>query len=328
MVLAMNAKLVFPATEIRDELIIRRVNGVWIESSWETLTDTARITIPRNIEIAGRNLRTSVRDIFRNGDPVEIWLGYNGDLFKEFSGYITSVSADIPIEIKCDDAMYLLKRHNVNVAMKTNKVKDLIDQILPPGIPSDVADIEIGKERFPNTSAAKVLEWLQEANIYSYFKGDTLVVGKIYSDDEEPAMKFDFNRNVVDNNLQYRLKEDILLKIIATSTLPKGKKLKAEFGDEFGVRRNLSYYNIQVEAELIKLAKLDYEKSKVDGYEGDIEIFGIPSMRHGMKAALISQLYPDRNGTYWIKSVKKEFTDAAKYHQFLTLDQKVGNGEN
>ncbi|MCH4824300.1 hypothetical protein ML462_14080 [Gramella lutea] len=325
MVLAMNAKLVFPATETRGELIIRRINGVTIESSWETLTDTAVITIPRNIEIAGRNLRTSARDIFRNGDPVQIWLGYNGELINEFNGYITSVSADIPIEIKCDDAMYLLKRHNVNVAMRTNKVEDLIKQIIPEGIPTDVADIEVGKERFPNTTAAKVLEWLQEANIYSYFKGDTLVVGKIYSDDDEPPMKFDFNRNVVDNNLQYRLKEDILLRIIATSTLPKGKKLKVEYGDEFGVRRNLSYYNIEVEAELLKLAKLDYDKSKVAGYEGDIEIFGIPSMRHGMKATIISQMYPDRNGTYWIKSIKKEYSDQAKYHQFLTLDQKVSD---
>jgi len=325
MVLAMNAKLVFPATETRGELIIRRVNGVIIESSWETLTDTATIRIPRNIQIGKENLRTSARKIFRNGDPVEIWLGYNGELINEFNGYITSVSADIPIEIKCDDAMYLLKRHNVNVAMRTTKVQDLIDQIIPEGIPTDVADIEVGKERFPNTTAAKVLEWLQEANIYSYFKGDTLVVGKIYSDDTEPPMKFDFNRNVVDNNLQYRLKEDILLRIIAISTLPKGKKLKVEYGDESGVRRNLSYYNIEVEAELLKLAKLDYEKSKVDGYEGDIEIFGIPSMRHGMKATIISQMYPDRNGTYWIKSIKKEYTDQAKYHQFLTPDQKAGD---
>jgi hypothetical protein len=328
MVLAMNAKLVFPARENRSELIIRRLNGVWIESSWQTLTDTARITLPRNIMIGKKRLMEHAREIFRNGDPVEIWLGYNGELIKEFSGYITSVNTDIPLEIKCDDAMYLLKRHNVNVAMKTNKVADLIKQIIPEGIPTDVADIEISKQRFPDTSAAQVLELLQEANIYSYFKGDTLVVGKIYSDDTEPPKKLDFNRNVVDNNLQYRLKEDILLKIIAISTTPKGKKLKAEYGDEFGVRRTLSYYNIQVEAELIKLAKLDYEKSKVDGYTGDIEIFGIPSMRHGMKADIFSEMYPNRNGVYRIKSVKKQFTDDAKYHQFLSLDKKVADGQN
>lgn len=325
MTLAMIAKLVFPGTESRPEtLVLRKITSVIIESSWEMLTDTATIRMPRNVKYFDKR---NVRSVFRNGDPVEIWLGYNDEsnLKPEFSGFITSVSADIPIEIKCEDNMYLLKRHSVNVAMKSNKVADLIKQIIPEGISTDVADIEVEKERFPNTTAAKVLEWLQESNIYSYFKGDTLVVGKIYTDDQEPPVVFDFHRNVVDNNLQYRLKEDILLWIVAVSTLPKGKKIKVEFGDRGGTRRNLSYYNIAVEAELEKLARQDYERSKVDGYEGEMEIFGTPSMRHGMKAEINSQLYPDRNGVYWIKKVVKEFTEQAIYHQRLTLDQRAGN---
>lgn len=324
----MNAKIIFPATEKRPEtLVVRKVTSVIIESSWEMLTDTATIRMPRNVKYFKRKARGMVREVFQNGDPVEIWLGYDNEenLKLEFSGFVTSVSADIPIEIKCEDNMYLLKRHNVNVAMKTNKVADLIEQIIPEGIETDVADLEIGKERFPNTTAAKVLEYLQENNIYSYFKGETLVVGKIYSDDEVEPVRFDFNRNVVDNNLQYRLKEDILLRIIAVSTLPKGKKIKVEYGDKGGTRRNLSYYNIEVEAELLKLAKADYDRGKKDGYEGYIEIFGIPSMRHGMKAEIISSLYPDRNGIYWIKKVVKEFTEQAIYHQKLYLDKQAGN---
>ena len=318
----MIAKLVFPATENRDYTVtIRKVESVTIESSWELLTDTAVVTIPRNVKFFEKR---KVREVFRNGDPVEIWLGYDDEakLIKEFSGYVVSVSADIPIEIKCEDKMFELKKHSVNYAMKTTKLSDLIKAIVPEGMDIDVADFDLSKQRFPNTTAAKVLEQLQEGNIYSYFKGETLVVGKIYTDDEEPPVGFNFSRNVVDNKLQYRLKDEVLILIKATSTLPKGKKITVEFGDKGGVNQNLAYYNIPSKDELLKLCKLDYEKYKQDGYQGDLNVFGIPSVHHGMKARVISDLYPDRDGTYWIKRVIKSFNDQG-YRQSLNLDQRA-----
>ena len=318
----MIVKLVFPATENRDYAItIRRVEGVTIESSWELLTDLATITIARNVRFFNKR---EVREVFRNGDPVEIWMGYDKEenLIKEFEGYITSVSADIPIEIKCEDKMFELKKHNVNYAMKTTQLKDLIAAVIPEGINTDVADMEISKERFPNTTTAKVLEKLQESNIYSYFKGQTLVVGKIYSDDIEEPVIFNFAQNVIDNNLRYRLKEDILVLIKATSTLPKGQKITAQYGDPEGVVQTLSYYPISDKSVLLEKCKQDYEKFKVDGYKGDMTIFGIPSMQHGMKAEVISDIYPDRNGTYWIKSLSKTFNRNG-YRQTLNLDQRA-----
>lgn len=321
MTLAMVSKIVFPASRERGEISIRKVNSVKIETSWDTLTDTAVIILPRNVKDFDK---MNVRDIFRKGDPVQIYLGYDEILIEEFVGFISEVSADIPIKIKCDDMMYLLKKHPVNYSMKNTKVQDLINAIVPEGIETDVADINISQERYPKTTAAQVLEKLQGANIYSYFRGRTLVVGKIYSDDSdtEPAV-FDFTKNVVDNQLNYKHKEDVQIKIIATSNLPKGKKLRVEVGDHFGTEQNLSYYNITVEAELEKLAMLDYDKYKVDGFDGKIVVFGIPSVRHGMKAVIKSVLYPDRNGIYWIKKVDKEFSDSPAYRQDVYLDKKA-----
>ncbi|MEH6405767.1 MAG: hypothetical protein V7767_00655 [Leeuwenhoekiella sp.] len=321
MTVAMIAKIVFPPTEARPEQVtVRQVESVTIESSWELLTDTAVITMPRNVKFFEKR---KVREVFRNGDPIEIWLGYDDDrnLIKEFTGYILNVSADIPITIKCEDKMYELKKHSVNYAMKTNKLQDLIKDIIPEGMNTDVADMELSKARFPNTTAAKVLEQLQESNIYSYFKGNQLVVGKIYTDDEEPPVVFNFSRNVVDNALQYKLKDDVLVLIKATSTLPKGKKVNVEFGDKGGVHQNLAYYNIASKDELLKLCKLDYEKFKKDGYQGDLNVFGTPSVRHGMKAKVLSDLYPDRDGTYWIKRVTKSFNNNG-FRQALNLDQR------
>lgn len=320
MTFAMVSKLVFPAREGRGEIVIRRVNSVNIESTWENLTSTATIVLPRNVKDFDK---LNVKTIFKNGDPVLIYLGYDENLILEFDGFINMVTADIPIEIKCDDWMYKLKKHPVNISMKSTKLLDLIKQIVPEGIEVDVADINIGTKRFPNTTAAKVLEDLQDNNIYSYFKGRTLVVGKIYTDDTSTPVVFNFNQNVVDHNLQYKNKEDVLIKIKGVSTLSNGRKITAEFGDDGGTEQNLSYYNIVLKAELEKLIKLDYEKFKVDGFEGHVEVFGIPSVTHGMKAKIISNQYPDRKGLYFIKKVEKEFSDSGTYHQKVYLDKKA-----
>lgn len=320
MTLAMVSKIVFAETAAHGEIVIRKCNSVKIESSWELLTDTATIVLPRNVRDFDK---LNVKQIFKKGDPVEIYLGYDENLLLEFTGFISEVSADIPVKIKCDDYMYLLKKHPVNVSMRSTKLSDLIKLIVPEGIEVDVADINIGTKRFPNTTAAKILEELQENNIFSYFKGKKLIVGKIYSDDAAELVIFNFAKNVVDNNLQYKNKEDVIIKIIATSTLPKGRKLKAEFGDDFGQEQHLSYYNITLQAELLKLAKADYDKYKVEGFDGNITGFGIPSVAHGMKVQIISYQYLDRRGLYFIKKVTKEFDDSPKYRQTIELDKKA-----
>jgi hypothetical protein len=320
MTVAMCSKIVFAKTATRDEIVIRKCNSVRIESGWEMLTGTATIVLPRNVRDFDK---LNVKTIFKKGDPVEIYLGYDENLLLEFTGFISEVSADIPVKIKCDDYMYLLKKNPVNVSMRSTKLSDLIKMIVPAGIECDIADINIGTKRFPNTTAAKILEELQGNNIFSYFAGKKLIVGKIYTDNVAEPVVFNFSQNVVDNNLQYKNKEDVIIKIIATSTLPKGKKLKAEFGDDFGTEQHLSYYNITLEAELLKLAKADYDKYKVDGFEGHIIGFGIPSVAHGMKGKIESYQYPDRKGTYYMKKVVKEFDDSPKYHQTIDLDKKA-----
>ncbi|WP_264521206.1 hypothetical protein [Flavobacterium sp. N1994] len=320
MTVAMVSKIVFPARDGREEIIIRKCNSVVIESSWEMLTSTATIKLPRNVKDFDK---LNVKTIFKKGDPVQIYLGYDENLILEFDGFVNEVYADVPVVIKCDDYMYLLKKYPANVSMRSTKLEDLIKKIVPEGIEYDVADINIGTKRWANTTAAKILEELQENNIYSYFKGRKLIVGKIYTDDAVEPVIFNFNQNVVDHNLQYKNKEDVLIKIKGISTLPNGRKITAEYGDDGGTLQTLSYYNITVKAEVEKLIKADYEKFKVEGFQGHVEIFGVPSVTHGMKADIISNQYPDRRGLYFIKKVVKTYDDSPKYHQECYLDKKA-----
>jgi len=320
MVLAMVAKITFPRTDNREQIVIKKVTSVHIESGWKRLTDTATITIARNVPYFDKY---KVKEVFKKGDTVSIELGYNGQFYKEFGGYVTEVSADIPIVIKCEDEMYQLKKIPVNVSIEHASLEELLLTILP-GYDLDVLNVELGSVRFPKTTVAKVLEYLKdEFSLYSYMKGKQLVCGKVYADESALLpIKLHLEKNVVNNDLNYRNKEDVLIRIIAVSTLNNGDKLQVKVGDETGEERQLTYYGITLKAELTKLAKEDLKKYKVDGFTGSITAYGIPVINHGNKVDLVSDLYPDRNGLYYVEEKVIDF-DENGFRRKVQLGDKV-----
>jgi hypothetical protein len=328
MVLAMVCKITFAATESRPELILRNVNAVHIESGWKRLTDTAEITLPRKAIYLEQGKTTvsfyEVKEYFKRGDAVIIELGYNGNYVTEFTGYITHVSADIPIKIKLEDEMYQLKKLPVNISFKTTSLQKLLKEIIP-GYEVDALEVELGSLRFAKTTVAKVLEFLKdEYSLFSYMDGKKLVCGKIYADDSDSeTVELHLEKNVVNNDLNYKDKEDVLIRINAVSTLKNGDKIEVTVGDETGEERQLSYYGIEIEAELTKLANEDLKKYKVDGFTGSVKAFGIPFFKHGMKVNLTSDLYPDRNGLYYVEETIVDFNDTPNYRRKGQLGDKV-----
>lgn len=307
MTLALNAEVFFETNESRAAILLRQVTEITTESSWKQLTERATLTLPRKLKYFDSN---KVRDVFRRGDAVRIKFGYNGDLNEEFTGYITEVSAAIPITIKMEDEMWKLKQLPVNFSSPNISLESLLSEICPGYSIDALEGVQLGGVRFSQTSVAKVLEKLQtEWGLYSYMKGKQLVCGKYYADDSEAeTLRFHLERNCVSNSLNYRMKEDVLISITAISTLPNGQKIEVTgIGDKNGQERRLTFYNIEVKAELERLAKLEYKKYKQDGFDGEFTAFGIPVVRHGLKTELTSQLYGDRNGTYYVEGVNKTF---------------------
>jgi len=297
MILMMNAHIKFEGFELYS------VESVRIESSWENLTDRAYLVLPRSL-----HFRSSIEEYFSVGDKIEIHLGYDGMYRKEFSGYISKISAESPITLECEDKMYELKKININKNYTKANLRKVIEDIIPKEIKTEVADIELGGLICSRTTVAKVLQDLKEKfKIYSYFKDDVLVVGKIYTDDNE-TVNYELEKNVVSNSLQFRKKEDLELKVIAKSYSSNGKVIEASFGDKGAPETETIFYNIGSIVELKKLAQMDYEKMKIEGYSGEITTFGIPFVRHGYKSNITSMIYPERNGVYWVDAVTTEFS--------------------
>jgi len=305
MTLAMTAEVIFHATASRGALVIQQVTEITTESSWKELTDRATITLPRKIKLFEK---AKVRQLFRRGDAVTISFGYNGQNQVEFTGYITEVSADIPIKIKLEDEMWKLKQLPVNFSSPNISLKDLLTQILPGYKIEALQGVALGGVRFSKTTVSQVLEKLQtDWGLYSYMKRKKLMVGIYYADDLQ-HIKFHLERNSVSNSLNYKRKEDVSIRIKAISTLPNGVKLEVEnIGDKDGEDRQLSFYNITVLAELERLGQMEYEKYKQDGFDGSFTAFGIPAAHHGQTADLESSLYEDRSGSYYIDSINKSF---------------------
>lgn len=321
MYLAMVSHIIFDKTALRSKVEIRRISSCKIESSWSSLTSTAEIVLPYNV----LEFRSGIRDMFRRGDPVEIRLGYNGKLVTEFVGYISEVSATIPVVIKCEDDMIKLKDNKVNLSYKAVNLQQLAKDIAP-GYTIDAADVDLGTVRFQKTTSAAVLQYLKDKlKIHSYFRGKTLVVGKIYSDDTAVApVKLDFRRDVVsDSSLTYRHADDQRIKVEVVSYLKGGKTVKAESGDPDGVESRFVHYGITDEKKLKALADGHVKALKKDGYSGSLTAFGIPVVNHGQKVTLYDPRYTERSGTYYVDTTVLTFSDSPSIRRDITIGRRA-----
>ena len=184
--LAMVAKITFKASRNRAAIVLRKPTAVTVEKSWKTLTDMATITMPRNVLDFDKQ---KVKELFKPDDPVVIELGYNGQYITEFTGYISKVSADVPIKIELEDEMRIIRKIPVNASFARTSLKDLFKTLLP-SYTVDALEVQLGAVRFAKTNMGQVLTYLKdEYSLYSYMKDGVLVCGKIYADDTTEDLK-------------------------------------------------------------------------------------------------------------------------------------------
>lgn len=309
MYLIQTGRLVFPDAPKDKEgktLTIRRFHSARVESSWKEPVQRAELVLARNVTDFER---LKVREVFKVGHRVEVWLGYADRDALEFSGYITEIGADAPLVLRCQDEMWKVRRIPVNYSAQKVTLESLLRAIVPGYTIDAMEGLQLGTVRFSRTTVGAVLEKLaSDWKLHSYMKGKTLVCGKYYSDDiSQPPARIDVDRFAIDNSLKYRNGDEVILKIRSTSILKNGKKVEAEMGEEGGDSLELTYYEIEAKAELEKRMKSVYDRAKLGGFDGDFQTFGFPRLAHGMRAELSSRQYPDRNGTYYVDGVVKTF---------------------
>ena len=317
MAFALSGEIVFPAYRGRQGFKIRRFSAVKIETSWQSLTDTAEVTLPRKTRDFNR---LSVTDWFREGDPVEIWLGYDGKLFLEFTGYIAKVPVGIPLELRLENEMHKLKRKTVSVSLQNCSLKKLL-QAIAPGYTIQCDETKmLGSILYENKSASEILEDLKKTGINCWFEGKTLHAFTTSKSELSPISI------ILEKAASESLKQKAVEKTHVTISLLRrvGRKLKVEYGDKgAGNRISLEYSGINMTmAEMLTEAKEAYAQAMIPGLDGDVTLFGVPRVQHGMRVELCSWLYPEKNGIYYIDAVTKTFGSGG-YRQICKLGNKA-----
>ena len=321
-------KITFTSKTDGSVLVFNFVNSVEVSTSYETLTDTAVIKMPKRVNVDGKPITgDDVNSIFKRGDKVKIELGYFPNLKTVFEGYITTVNVKSPIIIECDDEMYVLK--NTPIA-KYSKVAPSLTEFLDAIVPDTITRNEtleiakMGTLTFSNMSVCEIFDVIKkEYGIYFYFVDSVLNVGNPSNASDTETVRFIFENNIIDDtSLKFQREQDVRLKIKAISMNYDNEKLEKIVGDNDGALRTYHYYNTSL-ADMEKFANLLLTKNKFTGYRGDMLTFGEPLIRHGDHAELKSYKYPAKDGTYQVKSVTRTLNVTDGYKQSVELDIKV-----
>jgi hypothetical protein len=293
--------------------IFNQVNEIEITKSVEELSDTAVIKLPTRFKVRQNGEQKFTEDAIKVGDKVTITLGYEGKYSGvEFTGFVKKISPKIPLEIHCEDALWVLRRKNITRSWEKTTMKEILTEVVkdtPVQLADNIPSVNLDKWIIKNANGAQVLESLKKDLLMTAFINDE---GKLYCGLQQltnvgQTVVYDLNYNLVENNLEFKSKEERKIKIKYTYIDKENKRKSIEVGDPDGEQRE---YNTSVISDLNKLeemAKAELEKLKYDGFEGDVTSFLIPYATRGMKAKLLDNEHPNREGNYFIKKVVTTF---------------------
>lgn len=339
-------KSIITFTSSENELTFNFCNSWETDESYEHLTDTAKIIVPRKLSFEGADLFAGTNPLFKRGDKVKIEAGYYPNITTIFEGYISKVHAKIPVELECEDQMFLLKQYTVTYPDKYSTIylgkngkhskrpkiisanitlQQLMDYMIQDDIEFDILDnVKLGQFRAVNATPAQILEKLKdEYGLFSYFVDGRLKVGFANNAADTVEATFKMEEVVINSQeLEYQTEDSVKIKVKAISMMPDNTKKEVEVGDPDGEQKTIHKYNM-TESELRTVAEKWLAEFKYTGFRGELETFGEPYVRHGDRAKIVSRKLPEMDSTYLIKGVKRKMSVGGGFRQYLTLGAKV-----
>lgn len=297
------------------------VNEVSAVKTFDNMTGTAKVILPRNLKYNNQNIYNDTNPLFLRGDKIKIECGYMPNLDTIFEGYISRINNGTPTEILCEDGMFLLKQKIITNKTYANvSLTTLLADTIGDTVPYNNITAQLGSVRINEASVGIILDKLREEyGLFSFFVGNTLRVGLPFYAAKKTAT-FLFEKHIIESDLEYLRTDDIKVKI--KGTLVNGNtKIEKEFGDKDGDLRTFFLYD-STEAELKRICESKLNDYKYEGYNGSFTTFLQPAVSHGDYAVIASYKNPERNGTYLIKSVETS-CGVNGGRQIIELERKV-----
>lgn len=334
-----------------------------------------------NVNIGGYStdsLGNPITPLLMRGDKVIIDYGYRYffkgreifegtyDTAKDehlFEGWISEVTSKKPIQFKIEDNFWKLKQ--LPAPTKTYSAKTTLEEILVDLLKgtdftvNTTTKTTFGEFRVGNETVAEVLGRLRKTyHFESYFRRNELRCGiMVYIESEAKRHTFTFQQNIIEDQLDYKRKEDLVLSIVASNCIeePTGKTTKEgtektkktrlevlvtlrngsdeptyfikKKGEDYppntgGERMTMPYPFAKSMDELKSAALTELRKYYYSGFKGRFTTFGIPFVKTGDNVQIVDPVLPERNGLYKVKSV--EYKGGVEgIRQVVQLDYKI-----
>lgn len=310
------------------------VKSIQIESTAEKLIDTAKVELPREFKNARMNddgysiAKKNLVEIIKKGDKIKIEAGYNGRLHREFEGYISSIGAEIPIVLECEDEMYKLKNGPLlNLSFASISLKGLLQKIAS-GYEIEALEMPLGKMLIENATAYKVLEKLKsDYGVRCFFKGKTIHAGLAVDMKPQKVHEFNFKENIrSSSDLKYQQRDGRKILLKGESLQKGGKKpVKYEYGDKGESEVTLHAPVGLNQTELKDYVEKYYHSKVYDGLEGSVDGWGEPRVKTGDSVQIIDPNYPDgyRDGQYYVEGVTTTIDGSSGFKRQNKLSFKI-----
>lgn len=328
------------------DFIFDYVTHLVIESSWDTFTDTATITLPNKFIRNNKVIFAGTKNLFKRGDVVEINLGYFPKLQRRFTGFMNNIRPETPLVLECEDSMWLLKQINlVSKRFVDITIKEIIEYATAGlsgiVIEYDDKDAKIGSFEVDNkgfVNAVTVFEVLKKNFGYNiYFQDNILqvrILNSILSLDR-PAHVMDTQFNIIEDNLTFQRDDDVGMVvrfeskqkdnsvIILFGFKEDGKTVISNKPKQGGIVNSWKVPELS-ETLIRQLITRNIDKYIWEGFQGGFTTFLEPTIEHSDRIDYIDDRLPEKNGRYLIKGVVTTFgVDGSR--QIVELRNKVGD---
>jgi len=291
------------------------VTELSITSSFDDLTDTAEITLPKTLsQTEGKDF---IFEEINAGDRIDIELNYDEFKTSRFAGYVSEVTPSVPIKISCEDEMFVFKTFSlkgINYANAT--LKQVLDYVFSQAKSKsplwrnqnyilasqdiDLGKFEIGEGALP----LKVFEELKKTyGLYTYCKDRVFYVGFQFSEAENDPIVIDAQNQVIEDNTEYNTDKFRQVLVKAKSINKNGSTLEATAGVEGGDTISKVFYNVTSLASLQAKADAELKAQTLEGLKGSFTTFLHPKIEHSQKVAYTDRKNPEKSGVYFVRSV-------------------------
>ena len=303
-------------------LSLLQVDTVSVSSAIDTLSDTCTITVPGSVI----GISEAIEKSLKRGDAVAVRLGYNDALHTEFTGYVRTIHNTTLLKIECEDASFLFRKPVKDKSFKKTTVLEVltytlkqINAQLPAAeqikLITDLKGMQYDSFTIVASTGLMVLEKIKEQFGIAIYCRTAAKANELHCHlqftQKRGAVTYDFSRNIERKSaLEWVKASDRKVQIKLVGKNKKGDNVEVETGEKGGDSLTIKRPTVSDKKTLLNMAKQMLKTHTYDGYKGSIRGWLEPVCEIGYTATIVDSEYPDRNGNYYVKSVKTEYSRA------------------